>query len=432
MKSYRVTGTKSIALIAACLLIILTAGVGAAYASTAVGDSEVQAGLDFCREYPVSLTYDGQPVTFEANECPPVIVTPKGESAGRTLIPARQFFEKTGAEVIWDNDNQAVTIKNTAYTIELVIGSDVALVNGERKVLDVPALIIDHDGDFFGSTMVPVRFVSEALNCEVEWINDTRTVAVGKPAETVISDNGGENGNTDVTGSAIAEGTTFVTGLGVHSASGGFPAYDMTSLPAAYGNAAGKTIVVDAGHGGKDSGSIGHEGKSDQIYEKDVNLATALKVAGYLEQAGFNVRTTRHDDTYVDKYVRASFANQLDADFFLCIHINSSETSAAKGSEVCYYNKDGESYVYGITSKVAAEALNSEVVAALGTQDRGVKSSPDLAVLNKTNMPAVIVEGAFISNESDFALLKQTDEFVDRYAYAISRAFIETFNEVYN
>ena len=81
----------------------------------------------------------------------------------RTLIPARAFFETMGAQVSWDDASRKVIIVEGETTIELTIDSSGTIVNGKEKLLDVPAMIIDHDGDGFGSTMLPLRFVSEGL-----------------------------------------------------------------------------------------------------------------------------------------------------------------------------------------------------------------------------------------------------------------------------
>ena len=67
---------------------------------------------------------------------------------------------------------------------------------------------------------------------------------------------------------------------------------------------------------------------------------------------------------------------------------------------------------------------------ALGTFDRGVKNSPKLAVLNKTNMPAIVIEGAFLSNAEDFEKIR-TDEYAKRYAYATAKGIVEAMNKAY-
>ena len=93
---------------------------------------------------------------------------------GRTLVPMRGIFEALGAVVLWDDATKTVTAKKSGKVISLVIGDNQATLDGEVKTLDVAPQIIG------GRTMVPVRFVSEALGEEVGWNGDTRTVTVGK------------------------------------------------------------------------------------------------------------------------------------------------------------------------------------------------------------------------------------------------------------
>jgi len=99
-------------------------------------------------------------------DVPPVI------EEGRTLVPLRAIFEALGAEVDWDGDTKTVTATKGAITISLTIGEKTAYKNGGAVVLDVPGRIIE------GRTLVPLRFVSEALGAEVEWEASTRTVTI--------------------------------------------------------------------------------------------------------------------------------------------------------------------------------------------------------------------------------------------------------------
>ncbi len=91
---------------------------------------------------------------------------------GRTLVPMRGIFEALGAEIAWDDSTKTVTGKKGDISVSLQIGNNVAKINGEDKTLDVAATIIN------SRTMVPVRFISEALGCKVEWIADTKTVVI--------------------------------------------------------------------------------------------------------------------------------------------------------------------------------------------------------------------------------------------------------------
>jgi hypothetical protein len=108
----------------------------------------------------VSVNFDQQPVIEN----------------GRTLVPMRAIFEALGADVEWNEDTQSVIAENTdGKKITLVIGSNDMLVNNKDIVkLDVPAKIMG------SRTMVPLRAISEALDCQVNWIADSRLVAITK------------------------------------------------------------------------------------------------------------------------------------------------------------------------------------------------------------------------------------------------------------
>ncbi len=91
---------------------------------------------------------------------------------GSTLVPLRGIFEALGATVVWDGPARTVRAQKDATSIELVLDSPYALVNGQARRLDVPATVIG------GLTMVPLRFIGEALGAKVEWQGATRTVLI--------------------------------------------------------------------------------------------------------------------------------------------------------------------------------------------------------------------------------------------------------------
>lgn len=111
----------------------------------------------------ISVKVDGGKVYFD--QLPQIV-------NDRTLVPLRAIFEALGAEVGWDGATRTVTATKGETTISLAIDSDQLYVNGEAKTIDVPATIIND------RTMVPVRAISEALSCNVEWKSDTRTVEI--------------------------------------------------------------------------------------------------------------------------------------------------------------------------------------------------------------------------------------------------------------
>ena len=111
----------------------------------------------------VSLYVDTDKIETDV---PPVIVN------NRTLVPVRAIFEAIGATVEWDNDTRTATGTLGDTVVVIQIDNTTAYVNGVPKTLDVPAQIINN------RTMVPARFVSEALDCDVTWNGATQTAAV--------------------------------------------------------------------------------------------------------------------------------------------------------------------------------------------------------------------------------------------------------------
>lgn len=168
---------------------------------------------------------------------------------------------------------------------------------------------------------------------------------------------------------------------------------------------AGKTIVVDAGHGGSDVGAIGKNG----LLEKDVTLKVALLLEDYLTEAGANVLMTRRKDVDVARpnatdaeelQARVDVANNSDADLFLSIHIDSFVSPDAHGTTVYIYN-----------DAKLGKCLHDELMNRLDRNDRGVKFA-NFYVLRHTAMPASLIELMFISNPEEEKLLGEHDTHV--------------------
>jgi hypothetical protein len=113
----------------------------------------------------VIVKLDGQEIFFP--DAKPFI-----DKRDRTLVPIRFVSEAMDAEVSWDNDTQTVTIVKGRNTITYTIGSIKAFLNGEIQVFDTVGILLED------RTFVPLRFISEMLNCEVEWIAETSTVEI--------------------------------------------------------------------------------------------------------------------------------------------------------------------------------------------------------------------------------------------------------------
>ena len=112
---------------------------------------------------PITVYLNGVDLLFET---PPIIRN------DRTMVPMRKIFETLGAKVSWDGEARKVSAVKGDVAVELVIGENTAFINGEATELDAPALILDN------RTLVPLRFVAEAFDCDVSWDNAFRRVII--------------------------------------------------------------------------------------------------------------------------------------------------------------------------------------------------------------------------------------------------------------
>jgi N-acetylmuramoyl-L-alanine amidase len=175
----------------------------------------------------------------------------------------------------------------------------------------------------------------------------------------------------------------------------------------------GRTIVVDPGHGGLDSGAI-----RSGVMEKDLNLAIALKLKAELEARGARVVMTRTTDTTVSKETRVESTNQVCPDAFVSVHVNAMAAKQAPDNGV-------EVYYYANASKPLAKVLKDSLVAGLPAVDRGVRWD-ELFVIHHTSVPAVLVEIGYLSHAGERAKLV-TGAYQDRAARAIAEGVEQYF-----
>ena len=170
------------------------------------------------------------------------------------------------------------------------------------------------------------------------------------------------------------------------------------------------TICLDPGHGGKDTGEI-----SRHNYEKNYTLLLAQEVDGLLRRAGFKVVLTRNDDTFVDLPARPLLARRQGADLFVSLHYNSA-VNDIRGLEVyCLapagVNSSNEGggkaprlpeagNAHDSQNALLAYEMEKSISATTWLQDRGMKRSR-FEVLREATMPAILIEGGFMSNAAD-------------------------------
>jgi N-acetylmuramoyl-L-alanine amidase len=180
----------------------------------------------------------------------------------------------------------------------------------------------------------------------------------------------------------------------------------------------GKKIIVDAGHGGDDTGAIGPKG----LKEKEANLGTALFLKDELEKAGAIVTLTRSNDTFLELWERTDIANLSNADAFISIHSDSFSTTSI--GTTTYFNTSVN--FNGPRSRALGECIQKTLYTSLNTYNRGVKEQ-DFYVNRMNELPSILVELAFISNPKEEALL-DSDTFRQKAAIGIRKGLEQYFN----
>jgi N-acetylmuramoyl-L-alanine amidase len=222
-------------------------------------------------------------------------------------------------------------------------------------------------------------------------------------------------------------------------------------------------IVIDAGHGGHDTGTIGPTG----LMEKDLCLDVALRLGKIIQQRlpGADVVYTRSDDTFIPLEERTHIANEAKADLFISIHANSSHDHGARGIETYYLNLKGSPDAMEVASRENATAQQSvhdledlvkkiarsekidesrELAADIQdslarriqksykpVKDRGVRKAP-FVVLIGADMPSILTEISFLSNPADEQLLKKPDhrQRVAEGLYQGVASYLESLNSM--
>jgi N-acetylmuramoyl-L-alanine amidase len=198
-----------------------------------------------------------------------------------------------------------------------------------------------------------------------------------------------------------------------------------TYIPDIGNSYSGKTVAIDAGHGGYDPGAVGNMGTK----EKEVNLDIAKRAAKLLEARGATVVMTRPGDPEVGLDQRTSKANSKKANIFVSIHINAAE-STTLGGTMTFVHSGSSTNTRIKESNRLAKNIQSELIKGIGLRDAGVRYA-DFAVLRTSNMPAVLCELAFLSNPAEEKKIK-TDAFRNKAAEAIVKGIGLYFSEKRN
>jgi len=173
-------------------------------------------------------------------------------------------------------------------------------------------------------------------------------------------------------------------------------------------------VVIDAGHGGLD---LGARFRHPFCEEKRMTLTCALLAKKYLNQLGYKVILTRSTDVFVSLPRRVHIANQSRCTLFVSLHFNSSSNADANGVEIFYCEKEKEDR-RAKSSRKLAQSILGDLLQKTKAKSRGVKKE-NFFVIRESRVPAVLVEGGFITNPYERNLLKQR-QYLDKIARGVA------------
>ncbi len=294
---------------------------------------------------------------------------------GRIVVPARTVFSNIDADIDWYEFRNRLVITKGSTTITMYMGYINCYVNGQIKEMEAPAVLVN------GTVMVPVRFVAETFNVPIGWNESNSTVYL----------------------------------------------VDVPEIPALDSNSSslkGRVVVVDAGHGGNQSGAV-----YGGVMEKSLNLDIAVRLNSKLKDLGIVTYMTRNNDSSVSLYSRSGLANNKNADLLISVH-NNAGLKKYSGSMSLYYPSSSKSKGK-LSSFEFASIVQRNMCKTLGSKDMGIIARSELAVLRTSQMPAVIAEVGYMSNSTELGKLK-TSEYKEKAAEALKNAVVESLKKMYS
>jgi N-acetylmuramoyl-L-alanine amidase len=398
-------------------------------------------------------------------------------SSGRIANPDRIFFDLHAARLTPEMARASIQADGTLLTAVRVAQNNTGVV---RVVLDVngakdytasltsnpPQLLIDLYGN---PPETPSRTAANSNNA----INGAINASPSNGANATSGRNRGSDStamarNTPPSGKIAKPKSVKATATGtkpdlIRATTAPQPTRNgQSTLTRALGLKIGR-IVIDAGHGGHDTGTIGPTG----LMEKDLCLDVALRLGKIIEQRlpGADVVYTRSDDTFVPLEERTNIANQAKADLFLSIHANSSRDHEARGIETYYLNLKGSAEAMEVAARENATAqegvhdlqdlvkqiartekideskeLAEDIQDSLSkrvqksgktVKNRGVRKAPFIVLIG-ADMPSILTEISFLSNPADEQLLKKPEQRqkVAEGLYQGVASYLESMNSV--
>lgn len=294
------------------------------------------------------------------------------KKSGTYMGPAAAIFKHSKLKVGMTVKNGVLTLKYGPNTVTMRADSRTAVTNGVKSEMGAPVINGTYTSTHMRRWIVPLKSVCTRLGINYK-------LSGGKIYISGTTKNSSSNNTTNSPATTTTEKTTNTV-------------ESKEKIK----------VVIDAGHGGSDSGATGNG-----MAEKNLTLAIVLAAKKSFDQDNrFQVSYTRTSDTYPSLSQRANLANNKDADMFLCVHINSASASAHGTETLWSQGRNSVTQKKGLTSRELATTMQSATVAATGFTNRGLVDRPNLYVLKHTNMPACLIEYGFISNKTEAARMK--------------------------
>ncbi len=308
--------------------------------------------------------------------------TPIFMKSGAYVGTVNEILKKAGVKTKESSDHKTITLTYGSNKVILKNGSRTVTYNGKTDTIGAIAFRGKYTSSGKTRWIVPLKSVCKRLGLKYTLSNGV--IRITKPATTAAGSTTATTGATTATKSTTTTSKSQVC------------------------------IVLDAGHGGIDSGATGNG-----LKEKNLTLAIVLAAKKCFDNdSRFKVYYTRTSDTYPSLSDRSSLANNVKADIFISVHINSA-TASATGTETLYNSlRNSTTAKNGVTSKDLASAMQSAAVQATGFRNRGlVDRKNSLHVLRCTNMPACLIEYGFISNTVESAQMKAKTTYYGQQLY---------------
>lgn len=340
----------------------------------------------------------------------------QGAEAAGFAQRAGSMSEITGIRVSTDADKTRIVVdgtKETEYKVSVISNPQRIIIDIQNAWVSPNVKKATNIDSRFAKAVRIAQHDSSTVRVVVESSmgkNNYKVFALkgGTTAYRVVMDFGKVGGGSKNSGIDFTPQTKPSSTTGSNTNKGdtvGTTPSSTSTEPAFTPGLKGKIIALDAGHGGSDTGAIGPTG----VTEKGITLRVAKALQKLLQAEGATVLMTRTTDTEVspkkanasdveELQARCDVGNDGNADIFISMHMDSFTNSTPSGTTGYYYTKGSKA------GQRLAQYLSEGVVTALGTGNRGTKSC-NFYVVKHTDMPATLVEMAFISNDKEEKLM---------------------------